>query len=110
MAFQRILARAVHTVFERAHRAPRDPKPRVVQAPERRPEPLPVREQRVVPDAHVVHEHRARERAAQGELVLDRGGGEPFCALLEEESAHFAVPFAARPDDEDVAELHTVSA
>ncbi len=81
LALERVLARPVHAVLERAHRAPRDPEPRVVQAAEGRAEALPVREQRVVRDLHVVHEDRAGERAPQRELVLDRWRAQAFGAL-----------------------------
>ena len=101
-ALERVLARAVYAVLERAHRAPRDAEPRVVQAAEGRAEALPVREERVVRDRDVVHEDRASERAAEGELVLDGRRGEAFHALLENEAADLVVPLAARPDDEDV--------
>lgn len=103
LPLERVLACPLHAVLERAHRAPRDAVARVVQAAKRRAEALAVREECVAGHGDVVHEDRAGERAAQGELVLDRGRGEALHALLEDEPADFVVPLAARPDDEDVA-------
>ena len=67
-----------------------------------------MREERVVRDRDVVHEDRARERAAERELVLDGRRGEALHALLENEPADLVVPLAARPDDEDVTVVRDV--
>ena len=54
---------------------------------------------------NAIKEDGAGNRYTQGKLILDLRCGKTRCALLQEEAAHLAIPFAPGPDDKKVPSM-----
>ena len=55
--------------------------------------------------SNAIKEDGAGNGYTQGKLILDLRCGKTRCALLQEEAAHLAIPFAPSPDDKKVPSM-----
>ncbi len=107
LPIERVGARAVDAVLQRAHRPPRDAVAGRVQTAERPAKALDVRKHVSLGHGTLIELNHAGDGSAQAVFVLERRrleGARRACAALDEEAADLACRVQLGPDEEEVGD------